>query len=62
MRAREVEPPRGQRPTACPQCGSRDLTTMSKVIDARTYWRCQTCGEVWNTDRRNGGSRFGFRR
>lgn len=38
------------------------MTTTSKVIDASTYWRCVTCGEVWNVDRRDVHSRFGFRR
>jgi hypothetical protein len=38
------------------------MTTTSKVIDTTTYWRCLTCGEVWNVDRRHVGSRFGFRR
>ena len=61
MRPGETDATPVERPTKCPQCGGRDLTTTSKVIDARTYWRCQTCGEVWNADRRH-ESRFGVRR
>lgn len=51
-----------QPPAKCPDCGGRQLTTTSKAIDKDTYWRCLSCGEVWNRDRRNNGSRFGFRR
>lgn len=39
-------------PTACPVCRSSDLTTTSKVVTAGTYWRCVSCGEVWNVERR----------
>jgi len=52
----------GERAAKCPCCGSRELTTTSKAVDKNTYWRCLSCGEVWNLDRRNTGSRFGFRR
>ncbi len=62
MISRDLEPERAQRPAKCPHCGGRDLTTTSKIIDANTYWRCLTCGEVWNLDRRDTGSRFGLRR
>jgi len=43
----EVEP----RPTHCASCGSSDVTTASKVINAESYWRCGACGEVWNVGR-----------
>ena len=39
-------------PTACPACRSADVGTTSKTIDDATYWRCHTCGEVWNASRR----------
>jgi hypothetical protein len=39
-------------PSACPACQSGDLTTTSKVVNLETYWRCVTCGEVWNVRRR----------
>jgi hypothetical protein len=29
------------------------VTTASKTIDKSTYWRCSTCGEVWNVTRRH---------
>jgi len=38
-------------PTACPFCRSKDLKTTSKVINESTYWRCVTCGEIWNPGR-----------
>lgn len=44
-------------PTACPSCGSRELTTTAKIVDASTYWRCSRCGEVWNAARREAGRR-----
>jgi transposase-like protein len=49
-------------PAFCPACGSRDVTTTSKTVDASTYWRCHACGEVWNVDRREAASRFVFGR
>ena len=50
------------RPAKCPHCSSPEITTTSKVIDASTYWRCLACGEVWNLNRREPSSPFGFRR
>jgi hypothetical protein len=48
-------------PATCPSCGSRDLTTVSKTVDVTTYWRCVTCGEVWNVSRREAGTRRPYR-
>jgi transposase-like protein len=62
MTYRDVEPEAVQPPVKCPHCGSRELTTTARAIDKSTYWRCLSCGEVWNLERRNIGSRFGFRR
>lgn len=61
MQNPEVEPvPRASR---CPSCGGKDLTTTSKPTDAAPYWRCLTCGEVWNLARHDASpSRFGYRR
>ena len=39
-------------PSACPACGSRDMTTTSKAVTVESYWRCVSCGEVWNQNRR----------
>jgi transposase-like protein len=47
-----------QAPTACPVCKSRDLTTTSKTVTSSSYWRCVTCGEVWNAERLEAGSRY----
>jgi transposase-like protein len=38
-------------PKACPACKSKDLTTTTKAVTAASYWRCLTCGEVWNEER-----------
>jgi len=40
-----------QRPEACPFCQSTAVGTLAKVITASTYWRCQSCGEMWNPER-----------
>ena len=40
------------RPSNCPECGSRAVGTLAKVITADTYWRCAGCGAVWNEKRR----------
>ena len=45
-------------PTHCPTCSSREVTTVSKVVTAATYWRCGKCGDVWNVERRREGSRY----
>lgn len=44
-------------PDACPFCRSKTLTTTSRTITAATYWRCTTCGEIWNASRLESGSR-----
>jgi transposase-like protein len=38
-------------PSRCPACNGRQMVTTSKTIDRQTYWRCVSCGEVWNLDR-----------
>jgi transposase-like protein len=48
-------------PTACPVCKSKDLTTTSKNVTSATYWRCTACGEVWNVERLEAGSRYSNR-
>ena len=45
-----------QRPEACPFCESKAVGTLAKVITASTYWRCQSCGEMWNPQRLERGS------
>lgn len=45
-------------PTTCPACKSRELTTTSKTVTSASYWRCLTCGEIWNAERLEAGSRF----
>ncbi|MCA1560585.1 MAG: hypothetical protein LC804_10080 [Acidobacteria bacterium] len=49
-------------PSVCPFCRSTDLKTTSKIIDSSTYWRCGTCGEVWNAARRQEASRYRYGR
>ncbi len=49
-------------PSRCPSCDGRQMVTTSKTIDRETYWRCVTCGEVWNLDRCRPSYRSGSRR
>lgn len=45
-------------PTTCPVCKSRELTTTSKRVTSASYWRCLSCGEIWNAERLEAGSRY----
>ena len=44
-------------PAACPACRASIVTTTSKTVSAETYWRCVSCGEVWNVARRDAEAR-----
>ena len=46
----------------CPVCGSANVQTTSKTVDESSYWRCRQCGEVWNIQRREAGSRYRYSR
>ena len=41
-------------PTRCPACRSSSITTTAKSPDTSSYWRCTSCGEIWNVSRRDG--------
>jgi transposase-like protein len=43
-------------PTVCPACQSRSITTTARTPDESTYWRCDSCGEIWNVSRRDAGA------
>ena len=34
---------------------SSAITTTVRNPDENTYWRCHTCGEIWNVSRRRPG-------
>ena len=38
-------------PTLCPACRSSSIVTTEKVPNASSYWRCTSCGEMWNVSR-----------
>jgi ribosomal protein L37AE/L43A len=38
-------------PTRCPFCDSRAVTATNQKVTASTYWRCETCGQVWHPGR-----------
>jgi predicted Zn finger-like uncharacterized protein len=52
-------------PTLCPACRSSSIVTKVKEPDTDSYWRCTSCGEVWNDGRRQktppyGGHKWGW--
>ena len=42
---------RPEAPASCPFCQSFKVKTATEKVDASTYWRCETCGEMWNVGR-----------
>jgi formate dehydrogenase maturation protein FdhE len=52
---RDSSADRPDAPSTCPACGSGKISTAAKNADVNAYWRCDTCGEVWNVARRAGG-------
>jgi len=50
----------GATPTTCPFCRSAKIMTASKQVDSSTYWRCQTCGQLWNVGRLRVVTRHGY--
>ena len=44
-------------PETCPFCKSGDVKTTSKNVTAATYWRCASCGQIWNAGRLSQGWR-----
>jgi transposase-like protein len=43
--------------TPCPFCGSSKVKTPGEKVDASSYWRCETCGQMWNAGRLQSSSR-----
>jgi transposase-like protein len=41
------------KPTTCPFCKSSQIAAATEKVDASTYWRCESCGEMWNLGRLN---------
>lgn len=56
----DPKPDVAPRPTYCPFCRSKDVSTASKVINESTYWRCTACGEIWNPGRLRPPPSHGF--
>jgi transposase-like protein len=44
-------------PTVCPACQSTAIATTARTPDENAYWRCSSCGEVWNAARRDPSNR-----
>jgi transposase-like protein len=36
---------------ACPFCRSAVVSTNGKTASDSSYWRCDTCGQIWNPSR-----------
>jgi hypothetical protein len=45
---RSTPAPALESPPACPKCASKDTNSAAKRPSAQSYWRCLSCGEVWN--------------
>jgi ribosomal protein L37AE/L43A len=41
----------------CPFCGSSKVKPPTEKVDASSYWRCETCGQMWNAGRLQSSSR-----
>jgi len=42
----------------CPSCRSVDVVTTNRDKNETAYWRCNSCGDIWNPSRigiREGG-------
>ena len=48
-RDRDAAPP--TIPTACPFCRATTLSSPTEKLDPHAYWRCEACGEMWNSAR-----------
>ena len=44
-------------PVACPSCRSASITTTAKNPNSESYWRCKSCGDIWNNSRRQAARR-----
>jgi transposase-like protein len=51
--ANSTSPSPANSPSACPACRSLSITTTEKSPDVNSYWRCKSCGEIWNAARRD---------
>jgi hypothetical protein len=49
-------------PTECPFCRSRALADAGRKVTASTYWRCETCGQMWNPGRLRSAREAGISR
>lgn len=47
-------------PESCPACHSASITSTAKSPNINSYWRCDSCGEVWNISRRQNERRGGY--
>jgi transposase-like protein len=50
MNQSESREPR-ETPTVCPFCRSSKIVATGKSESESTYWRCETCAELWNPSR-----------
>jgi transposase-like protein len=53
---------RVEAPAECPFCRSRTLSTAAGRPRASNYWRCDTCGQLWNPERLRQTAPLDYRR
>jgi len=48
-------------PAKCPFCASDAIAATTQKVTAATYWRCEKCGQLWNSDRLRAQWEYGRR-
>jgi transposase-like protein len=38
-------------PTHCPFCASTAVSASGQKVTPATYWRCETCSQLWHPER-----------
>jgi transposase-like protein len=47
--SQRTDPP--EQPKFCPFCRSTKIVAAGKSVTEFTYWRCESCSEMWNPAR-----------
>ncbi len=48
-------------PETCPSCASTAIVSAAKAPSPNGYWRCTSCGDIWNPARAVPAARHGWR-
>jgi len=49
-------------PLKCPFCASGTIAATTQKVTPETYWRCETCGQLWHPERLRTQWEYGQRR